>query len=276
MELIARLKGGLGNQLFIYASAYAFCRDFGYKLYIDSRTGFLRDRYKRVNKIDALIIDARYKNFHSLLYFVFKKFSPKLASFLYKNWHEIVEKDYKAFTVFNLPHPRPSRIVFDGLWQSAAYFSKYRNEILEQIIFQNQHEYQKNDLYDFIKRSVSVAVHVRRVDYSNCLDLGYYRRAMAFLDNKIRNPTYFVFSDDVEWCKINFSDAENVVFVDNVNDSDCEEFYLMLQCKHFIIANSSFSWWAAWLSNTDYKTVIASKTFKPHDKYYSDYWVQIE
>jgi hypothetical protein len=275
LKLIARLKGGVGNQLFIYAAAYAFSRKFGYKLCIDGKSGFIRDRYRRVNRLPSFRVNSTSMSGKALLYFALRKVSPTFSLFFFGDAYELVEKDSKSVDPFKLPDPLPSVIFFDGLWQSPEYFQSYRSEILRQLNFKDASYFKTNALFNIIVSSESVAIHVRRVQYDNVLDLDYYFNAMDLLESKVAKLTYFVFSDDVSWCKATFKDVENIIFVDYADQNDIQDLFLMTKCKYFIIANSSFSWWGAWLSCSPSKIVIAPKTFKPHNDYYMDGWIEL-
>lgn len=121
---------------------------------------------------------------------------------------------------------------------------------------------------DEIRKTNSVSLHIRRGDYitskitnkfhGTCC-LGYYKKAMKLINKKVKNPKYFVFSDDIYWVKKNL-EIKNAFYVDdNVGDKSYIDMQLMSMCKHNIIANSSFSWWAAWLNNNPNKIVIAPK-----------------
>ena len=108
----------------------------------------------------------------------------------------------------------------------------------------------------------SVGIHVRRGDYLNIplysgiCDLPYYTRAIEYIKSKSKNPKFYIFSNDMEWCKINLP-VENAVFVEaNTGINSIFDMILLSSCKYNIIANSSFSWWGAWL-NKNKKAVIA-------------------
>jgi hypothetical protein len=275
MKVIARLKGGIGNQLFIYASAYAFSRTFKYKLFIDGKSGFVRDTYNRVNKLDAFIVDNPTRSKEALFYFALKKLSPNLSMFIFPNTFELIEADRRVVNPFQLPHPWPSTVLFDGLWQSPQYFNRYRSDIIQRLAFKHVDQFKKNPLFDFIVSSESVALHVRKVQYSNRLDVSYYHKAMALLGSKVSEATFFVFSDDVAWCKAAFTGIRNMFFVKYDHQNDVEDLFLMTHCKNFIIANSSFSWWGAWLSTNTDKIVIAPKDYKLNGEVYEKGWIEM-
>ena len=113
----------------------------------------------------------------------------------------------------------------------------------------------------------SVSVHVRRGDYVNdpktnayhgTCSLDYYKKAVEIIRNKVKDPVFFIFSDDAEWVKKNFNIDEQQVLVSEPEKlSLTEELKLMASCRHSVVANSSFSWWGAWLNNNNEKMVIA-------------------
>ena len=125
-----------------------------------------------------------------------------------------------------------------------------------------------------IENTESIAIHIRRIKYEDKLHIDYYLKALNIF-NGVNKKQFFVFSDDIEWCKNNFYTNE---FIYVSGNSEIEDFYLMSKCKNFIIANSSFSWWAAWLSKSKNKKIVAPKNisigcineFYPHD------WILIE
>ena len=135
---------------------------------------------------------------------------------------------------------------------------------------------------DAIDSSVSVSVHIRRGDYvtnrhTNAVHgvcpLSYYKKAMKFIEDRVAQPEYFVFSDDLDWVKGNLQTHSKVRFVDNNRESNSyNDMHLMSLCKHSIIANSSFSWWGAWLGGNKDKIVVApSQWFRDRELDSSDH-----
>jgi hypothetical protein len=122
------------------------------------------------------------------------------------------------------------------------------------------------ELLNDIKNTNSVMLNVRRTDFVNnafhgTMDVDYYSRAISIINEKVENPKYFIFSDDIEWCKENLNNIDNSVIVDHSYKGDRfgEYLELMKNCKHYIIPNSSFAWWSAYLSENKDKVVIAPK-----------------
>ena len=157
----------------------------------------------------------------------------------------------------------------DGYWQSPLYFSNIEDEIksiyhfpIEQIV-----DHKNRCIIDAIQRTESVSIHIRRTDYLKYPDLypnlsesKYYERSIEYIKNKLGNKChYFIFSDDIVWCKDNLH-VDNCTFIDwNNGDYFWIDMYLMSICKHNIIANSTFSWWSAYLNKNASSIQIAPK-----------------
>lgn len=160
--------------------------------------------------------------------------------------------------------------VFVGYWQTEKYFKGIRNELLTDFSFK------LGDLkLEKMKKELSsnkkyVSVHIRRGDYLKNLDrygdlseTNYYTKAKEYLSRRVDNPIYVYFSDDIQWVKEKFYD-KNGIFIEKIMFEDYQnwyDMYLMSQCKHNIIANSTFSWWGAWLNPNKDKIVIAPKVW---------------
>jgi len=163
-------------------------------------------------------------------------------------------------------HPN-DHAYFDGYFQSEKYFLSIRNILIKSFTLKSTLSVEAQQIKKVIEASgVSISLHVRRGDYINnsttnkihgTCPLDYYQNAMSLLNEKYDEIQYFVFSDDIAWVKKNLP-IENAVYVSKEgNRIPHEDIYLMSQCKHNVIANSTFSWWGAWLNNNPQKTVIA-------------------
>ncbi len=158
---------------------------------------------------------------------------------------------------------------YRGYWQSYKYFDSISALIKSSFRFPPFYEKNnlKMNLYIRNNKDRTVSIHVRLGDYSQHSSLGgicnleYYNRAILMIEKKIKNPIYIIFSDDIEWCRINFN-LSNAKFVDwNKKQSSFRDMQLMSLCDHNIIANSSFSWWGAYLNPNKNKIVIAPKVW---------------
>jgi hypothetical protein len=163
-------------------------------------------------------------------------------------------------------------VYFDGYWQNELYFRNYEEIIRSSYKFKKDLNNQNREMLNMIKRKNSVSIHIRRGDYvgvklwENICDVQYYVNAISCIKNRITNPMFFIFSDDVTWCRANLNSLvvpDEVVYVDwNKGVDSYIDMQLMSKCKHNIIANSSFSWWGAWLNTNQDKIVIAPRIWK--------------
>ena len=163
----------------------------------------------------------------------------------------------------------------NGYWQSEKYFADIRDDLLKKFVFPESKNIKNREVLGDITRDESVSIHIRRGDYLNSQEnydlfggvcsLEYYKRGIEYFRQHYKEAVFYVFSDDIDWARNNLKAAE-FVFVDwNNGKEDYYDMYLMSQCKHNIIANSSFSWWGAWLnSNRDKQVVSPSRWFNKY------------
>lgn len=164
----------------------------------------------------------------------------------------------------------PREVYLCGYWQTEKYFVEIAPILREDLTVKQPLGGSNLGMMEKIKACTAVSLHVRRGDYvadpptastHGILPLEYYQAAIGLIRERISAPTFFVFSDEIPWVRENLrvDDAE-VVYVDhNSTDTDYEDLRLMSHCQHHIIANSSFSWWGAWLSSYENKIVIAPR-----------------
>jgi len=151
--------------------------------------------------------------------------------------------------------------IFFGFFQCEKYFLSCRERLLREFVLVDP-ESSYTNWCDRISERDSVSVHIRRGDYLQTPALGicspeYYAKAMSFIATRVRSPKYYFFSDDPEWTRKNFSDVPGAVFVDGARNCTATDMMLMSKCHHHIIANSSYSWWGAWLDPRPDKIVVA-------------------
>ena len=157
---------------------------------------------------------------------------------------------------FNISAPN---IYLDGYYQSEKYFREYKADLIQQFTPNYPSEAEYESALAEIQGREAVAVHVRRGDFLNAQNdpnpnhylLGeqYYHNALKYVTEHLENPVFFWFSDDIDWVKQNFGERENFRFVSlHTKHADIDEMMLMKNCKHIIVANSTFSWWASWLN----------------------------
>ena len=152
--------------------------------------------------------------------------------------------------------PYSDNLCINGYWQSEKYFLNHRTKIIELIgVSEDGKEYIKNKYGDIFEDTISI--HIRRGDYLGLKDhhpmssIDYYNKALSYFNEK--KYKVLVFSDDIEWCKENFGDG--FIFIEG--NPDYIDMWIMSMCTHNVIANSSFSWWGAWLNTNPNKKVIA-------------------
>lgn len=268
MKIIARLKGGLGNQLFCYAAARRLALVNNADLIIDDITGFARDqRYRRVYELDHFNIPARkatpaerLEPFERYRRGVLKWLS-RGKSFEEKNYLEQVGQDFDERL---LTLRIKGTFYLDGLWQNEGYFKDVELTIRDDLQIIPPIDVLNQRIAEAIRNSNAVALHVRWFDSpgaaaTNNISASYYQRAIAQLEARIDSPRYFLFSDNPEAaCAKLALDKERVTLVShNKGDENAfADLWLMTLCQHFITANSTFSWWGAWLGGDRDKIVV--------------------
>ena len=167
---------------------------------------------------------------------------------------------------------------FDGYWGNEGYFKEIRPVLVRELqLKETFKDEQFLKMQSVIEKTNSVAIHIRRGDYVsnerfskifNQLSPDYYVKAIETLSGKLKDPVFYFFSDDKDWVKANFlnnPDYPYCLIDQQVGGKDYLEFALMKSCRHFIIANSTFSWWAAWLGQEN-DTIVISPSYWYHDK----------
>ncbi|MBL7911116.1 MAG: alpha-1,2-fucosyltransferase [Bacteroidia bacterium] len=274
--IVVKLIGGLGNQLFQYAAGTALANYHKTELYLDlsylnadtkgayTKRKFELDKFNIQSKIaDAGVL--RNFNFNENKFSVkLKKLLPGLFSKMIFNEHQF--NFHSNFLKF------PATTYLNGYWQSEKYFNSFRGKLLSEITLRSPFSEGAVAIAKNIQSANSVSLHVRRGDFVSLksanhfhghLELDYYKLAFEKISSKIKDPTFFVFSDDMDWCKVNFDFISSKKFIDGEGNgiTTHEELILMSHCKHNIIANSSFSWWGAWLNQNAGKIVIAPQNW---------------
>jgi len=285
--IIIKINGGLGNQMFQYAYAKAM-EQKGYDVKIDI-TAFERYKLHGGYQLDKFNIDLEIVDKHKLVDLSILGFVSQIRNRLkIKNKNCLVEESLLFDKNFLLPTDKK---YIEGYFQSEKYFLGIKDLLQKQFSLNNN---QLNSYTQEIKNQIknsenSCSLHIRRGDYLNnknlsvhgTCDLEYYKRSIKLMNSKIKTINYFIFSDDIEWCKDNLK-MENTLFIENKNSLPHEDIYLMTLCQNNIIANSSFSWWGAWLNQNDDKIVIAPKRWFADDELYKqsgdivcDKWIKI-
>ena len=262
--IVTRIIGGLGNQMFQYAAGRSLALANGCQLKLDI-SGY--DNYGlRAYELEIFNIKAevaskkqvlRLSGMQSrLVHFVRRKLTwEKRTHFIERNFNF-----NSAF--FNMTSP----VYLDGYWQSYKYFESYAAQIREELTFVKPIVGRNAELAKQISQVNAISIHVRRGDYVShqatnkvhgFLGIEYYKEAIRRILNEVSAPYFFIFSDDLAWAKDNLGLVDNVTFVaHNTGLNSYEDLRLMSLCQHHVIANSSFSWWAAWLGCHPGKKVL--------------------
>ena len=261
MTIKVKLTGGLGNQMFQFAAGYAVAKKNNVGLSLDLR------RYSR--RLDHNGFELQ-KVFN-----IYSKVSilNNPVNFTFINFKEILNKIDITYSNFKEQHFHYTHEILDipkhcrlnGYWQSELYFKNYTREIREIFSFFNKLDKKNLLIANDIKKNDSISIHIRRGDYllkqnyNLNQDLrDYYIKAIEESSKYFNNPKYFIFTDDPLWVTENFIVDYSHIIVDvNHGAKSFFDMYLMSLCKANIIANSSFSWWGAWLNNKQDKIVYA-------------------
>lgn len=259
--VIVRISSGLGNQMFQYALCCVF-REKGIAVKADTSV-FSKKKEQRayeLEKVFGIQIPAT-SSFENGAMNAISKISYKLFDQPYK------EYDNK-FGIWKEGITEKKWGYINGYWQSEKYFKHIRQTILREFSFSPPTDQQNIDLLTQINSCNSISIHVRRTDYVSGFQWGlsttYYQEAIKLIESKMSYPQFYFFSDDMAWVKQNFN-SENFHYVDcNKGDDSFRDMQLMSKCKHHIIANSTFSWWGAWLNPSPEKIVVAPDAWLPH------------
>lgn len=272
-SFVVKFNGGLGNQMFQHAFARALEAKTGVKVFMDMT--FFTKSYSRPYELD-----------------IFNANIPKITGFfnelklniIWKLRRKLNNKRFFGTYVYEEPHFEYDEKVFEltpeayihGFFQSEKYIKDVESQIREDFKFKPVPDAKNQEIIDKINSTNAISLHIRRGDYvqkkrfqnkyATC-SLDYYKRGVEYIASKCENPVLFIFSDDKDWVKENLDLPYECVFVDNNSgDKSYEDLRLMSLCKHNVIANSSFSWWGAWLNRNAEKIVIAPQKWFNDEK----------
>ncbi len=272
------INGGLGNQMFQYACGRALAVKHNTSLILDlsslnknldnsptTNRSFELSRVFKINLPEASAEDL--KNLKSIVYKAVNMLAFKLGFKGIQMSKYFIENKFS----YNRNINKVGKDCYlSGYWQSPNYFDSFDSLIRDEFTFHQQLSDENLEIERLIKTVNAVSLHIRRTDFQNTIStsvhgicsLEYYENAVEFISTKSINPHFFVFSDDIDWAKENLKLPYQLTFISGNNgDKSYIDMQLMSACKHNIIANSSFSWWAAWLNSNTSKIVIAPKTW---------------
>lgn len=276
---IIKLVGGLGNQMFQYAFAYALGKRFNAKVKLDlswfEAVKNDNEMTTRIFELDVFNIDYEIATDEDLASVVLSKHHSKINRFL---WNKFKVKKFKptgnscvekSAYVFDKTLFEPSEyIYYEGYFQNEKYFKNEREELLKNFNSAIPIDEKNQSVLNKIRETNSISIHVRRGDYVSLecaskfhgtCSLDYYKKAIQKIVKSVDNPHFFLFSDDIDWVIKNLKIEYPFSVVDFNQGKGWLDLNLMKNCKHNILANSSFSWWGAWLNENPQKIVIAPK-----------------
>lgn len=286
--VIINIKNGLGNQMFQYAFGKVLEWKYKMPVYFD----FMREDISTPLKTDLFVFNIGHvREIEPKLVEPFKPFSisqfkhqRKYFSYMYYklrrifNPKKLIMESYPSIYVdcFDKLNKRKD-YYFLGHWMNASYYEEYRSEIVSLFNPVDNSFYNLPIVKEITHSDYdSVSLHIRRGDYLTCgfmepADLEYYHHAINLIKERVKNPFFYIFTDDPEWVRTSFDLLAPYTLVTGNNGTDSyKDILLMSLCKHNIIANSSFSWWGAWLNENASKIILAPKKWyasKDSDKY---------
>jgi len=274
--VVVALRGGLGNQMFQYAAGLAAARAAGVPLKLD--TVYLNDRFPRPSfsprtyDLDIFYVESQMTRLsRASSSFPVPGFwlGLDLALVHAKNALGIgkVLKEKRGFVFDPEVTSGTKELFLWGFWQTPKYFSGIEDELREAFRFVHPLDGDAARIAEDIKNTNSVSLHVRRADYVlpkyrntyGETNLSYYDKAVQSMAQKVADPKFYIFSDDIAWCKENIKLSFPVEYIERSSEGPKASHHLQLMslCKHNIIANSTYSWWGAWLNQNPGKHVIA-------------------
>ena len=281
------LMGGLGNQMFQYAYARS--------LQLDMDTDLLFDISFFEKKKERDLSLLKFKLCPTLRFRYLPKKQLYEGFFLDRFSRKTAAKQLlkKQFIFWPTMQPYPFEFNFDsqkdlnlyGYWQGERLFKNHRDMISNELRVNTDISKEDSRIINDMQAENSVCIHIRRGDYVKLdwlvCDKAYYEKAIALISEKLDNPSFYVFSDDVDWVRENITFPANskVIFADDGKHMDYEIMRFMYSCNNFIISNSTFSWWGQYLSYNENKIVIAPKRWMNddlnYDFMYSDDWITL-
>ena len=280
--ITVNIKDGLGNQMFQFATAYAVAKKNKTNVICDTRS--LEEKIKnppidyviREFSLDIFDIHPTKLNFFETLitFQINKKYTTR---FFFSNILDrispfnFLERSRK--TNKKLIKTKSKILYLDGYWQSETYFKDFREDILRIFNFDDLIDKKKNiNLLKEINLSNDICLNIRRTDHLNSDELNvmsseYYEKSINYFLKKNSDAKFFIFSDDIEWCKKKFNNSKRFRIIDHeyAGRKFKNYLYLMSNFKNFIIPNSTFAWWGAWLSNKEDKIVVVPKKWSGID-----------
>jgi len=273
--IVIKLMGGLGNQMFQYSFGrkISILKDINLKLDIS----FFKEQKLRKFELNNFKLNFEiasrkeideFKNVSRLIHFIPDKVKIFIENYIPLKFRKYLKE--RNFFLEKKVSGLSANVYLEGFWQSEKYFRDIRNILIEDFSPLLPIDEYNRKYIELISDVDSISVHIRRGDYvlnpetlnyHGICDIKYYDSAISYFLKNVKRPHFFIFSDDIEWAKKNIIINSPVKYIENnySNNKNYMDLILMKNCKHNIIANSSFSWWGAWLNTNPDKIVTAPK-----------------
>lgn len=281
MQHVVRISDGLGNQMFQYAFAYALTKKTGVQVLIDPLFwGTSLRKYQleefQVTNTKRLVL----KSWDYILGFGprnGRRFKDRYRQHLIKKKYQLIQEK-QIMHYDNSMFEQTRSAFYMGFWQAPEYFEAYYEELKKEFTRKGSISSEALKYQQLIREDISVALHIRRTDYVRqegnvTLKFDFYREALEKMQDQLGTFQLFIFTDDKEFVRENFQIREYTL-VEGISDLD--EFELMRQCDNHIIANSTFSWWAAYLGESKGGVVYAPCTGIWSEEFYPKEWNLID
>jgi hypothetical protein len=272
--IVVRIIGGIGNQMFQYAAGRALAAKYNVSLKLDLR--WMR-RYRRreflLHKFPFSIENPSWFDRLKFTWFPFQRnpFFPYIK--IIQKYNRIIYMEPSSPFDSNFWNLGPDRFLF-GYFQSEKYFKDYEALIRNDFRYNSDFSLYDGEVIEALQSQNATAIQFRRGDYITnkatyrsigVCSMDYYEQAVAYLKSKLKNFRLLVFSDEIGWCRQNIK-FDRTVFVERRGGTPLDDMFLAVKCKNIILANSTFSWWCAWLNPNPKKIVIAPKKWFKSDE----------
>ena len=299
-KIIVKISEGLGNQLFMYANAFSLKKKHNLDLYIDNYSGYYNKKAIYNYILDNFNISSNYAPkkyiFANFYRNILKKIYLLTDNLSIKKKFVFEKRDFNKSTFYSPIYIENTDKFFflDGNFESEKYFLEYRNDLLKEFRLNDIKQFHNNKYLEIIKNQNVVSICVRQNRFSERIKnkkskiaieksnlflketIDYINNAIRFFKDKIDKPTFLIWSNDFTNLHKYFSENE-FTFVRNEKNKILTDFYLLTQCKYFIVGPSTFHWWGAWLSNFENKICVRPKNLNSSNNrdFWPEKWISI-